>query len=202
MPKPRILIFCKAPIAGEVKTRLIPSMGVDAATELHQQLATRIILECLNPDVSAVADIELWCSPTTDHEFYRQFEVQKCQQQGEDLGQRMANAFEATGVPALLIGTDCVNLDGNYLRLAVDKLTTHDAVIGPAEDGGYGLIGLHEGNRDLFEGINWGSETVCSETCRKMNTQQLNFALLPLLWDVDRPDDVERLNRLKQHPVQ
>jgi rSAM/selenodomain-associated transferase 1 len=203
-------IFCKAPIPGEVKTRLIPDLGVESATALHQQMAQRVINLCLATEITDVADVELWCSPSICHEFYDQFDTNSTRkgvvrhlQVGNDLGQRMANGFNngVTRNPAILIGTDCANLDIDYLVHAMSQLENHDAVIGPAEDGGYGLIGLRHPCVDVFRNISWGTENVCAQTCDvlnrlEINSQKLNWALLPLLWDVDRIEDVERLNQL------
>lgn len=199
--KPRILIFCKAPLQGEVMTRLIDALGGDSATKLHQALASDMIERCLDASITEIADVELWCTPPTEHEFYKQFNLIRRLQKGQDLGQRMSDAFSSTGSAAILIGTDCPNLDVEYLQAAIAKLADHHAVIGPAEDGGYGLIGLQQANEELFRNIGWGGSRVCAETCRKMNMQGLNFALLPLLWDVDRPEDVKRYRSVKREDL-
>ena len=199
MPEQTIMNVCKAATRGQVKTRLIQDLGADGAAQLHAELASRMLQDCLKPKVVEMAALELWCSPDTEDEFYNQFPIKRCLQQGEDLDKRMAFAFEQTTVPAILIGTDCPRLDADYLQLALAKLKSHDAVVGPAEDGGYGLIGLRHPSEDLFKGIKWGSASVCSETCRVMNRQKLNWALLPLLWDVDRPEDVKRWRNAEPH---
>ncbi len=204
-------IFCKAPIPGEVKTRLIPGLGVEAATALHEQMARRVINLCLKKQITARAVVELWCAPSTAHEFYDQFDTNSTRQGvvrrlqvGDDLGERMSNGFakDTTGYPAILIGTDCANLNADYLMSAMSRLENHDAVIGPAEDGGYGLIGLKRPCPEVFRNISWGTKNVCAQTCRELNQleisgQKLNWALLPLLWDVDRIEDVDRLNKLQ-----
>lgn len=194
-------IFCKAPIPGEVNTRLIPDLGIASATKLHETMARRIINLCLSAEVTGQANTELWCSPTIEHEFYDQFDCERYPQQGDDLGQRMSNAFDATQGPAIVIGTDCANLDRDYLLQAMARLKNHAAVIGPAEDGGYGLIGLRHAIPAVFQNIEWGTANVCAQTCHVLNHQThnhqaLNWALLPLLWDVDRIEDVERYRRL------
>lgn len=197
-------IFCKAPVPGEVNTRLIPALGPASATKLHEAMAQRVVNLCLTPQITKHANVELWCSPTVEHEFYDQFNgrFNRHLQIGDDLGQRMANAFDATRYPAILTGTDCANLDSAYLLQAIAQLANHDAVIGPAEDGGYGLIGLRHPMPQVFQDMPWGTETVCAQTCRVLNHQtrndlQINWALLPLLWDVDRMEDVERYRRLE-----
>ncbi|MEX0944003.1 MAG: TIGR04282 family arsenosugar biosynthesis glycosyltransferase [Pseudomonadales bacterium] len=194
-PQSRILILCKAPVAGAVKTRLMPPLNAQEAAQVHQALAQRLIVESI---ASRLAPITLFCEPDIHHDFFRQFkdQVSLWPQRGTDLGERMANAFvdgfEQPANGGVLIGTDCPGLDAEYLERAIERLLSHDAVIGPAEDGGYGLIGLREPNRAVFAGMDWGSNTVCAETCRAFNRQRLDFALLPLLWDVDRPADLAR----------
>ena len=104
---------------------------------------------------------------------------------------------------AVIIGTDCPTLDRHYLDRAIASLLHHDAVIGPAEDGGYGLIGLHRSSSKYFENLSWGTEKVCSETCRRFNQADLNWSLMPFIWDVDRPEDLRLLRihlSLEQRP--
>lgn len=194
----RLLIFCKAPIPGTVKTRLISYLGEAGATSLHWELSDRLIRECLESRISGQFDVELWCYPTTSDDFFNQFNVTLHLQQGGNLGERMDNAFRRTGSPAILIGTDCPNLDAGYLQRATTLLASHDAVLGPAEDGGYGLIGLQQPNSALFNDMNWGTDQVASDTSAELNRQQLHWSLLPLLWDVDRPEDVRRYRALHQ----
>ncbi len=201
-PAARILVFCRAPVAGQVKTRLIPALGESGAAALHEELAATRINMSIETDL---APVELWCEPTLDYAFFKQFEhrLSLQAQVGADLGERMAQALASAlarpGVSsAVLIGTDCPTLDGDYLAQALAKLQQHDAVIGPAEDGGYGLIGMRRPVPEAFVDIQWGSDTVLAETCRAFNRARLNFALLTLLWDVDRPADVERYRSFRR----
>ena len=195
-----LLIFCKAPIPGTVKTRLIPSLGEAKATELHRQLATRTINTCMSAQASIKnLKIQLCCAPTIKHSFYHQFDITKMLQQGIDLGERMYLALAQTVteamLPTVLVGTDCPSLSVAYLHRAFKQLEDHDVVLGPAEDGGYGLIGLRRLERKIFTGIAWGTETVCAHTCRLLNQQKINYSLLHLLWDIDRMEDVRRYAR-------
>mgnify|MGYP006170812589 FL=1 len=195
----RILVFCKAPVPGEVKTRLIPALGDQGACDLHIELATHIL------DVvqaAQLAPVQLWCAPDTNHAFFTErHEVSLYQQTGQDLGERMHRAFvSALADPGvnrvILIGADCPTIDDNYMDTALGKLEDHDAVIGPAEDGGYGLIGLTKPNADYFQDITWGTGTVCEDTCRRFNKADINWAQLPRIWDVDRPEDVARWRQM------
>ena len=117
------------------------------AADIHRKLATRMLDCCIG---SNLAEVELWCSPDTSHDFFRGYEekgIRLFQQQGTDLGERMflgaAHALAHEDVENILItGTDCPELDELYLEGALRELSDHDAVLGPTEDGGYGLIGL------------------------------------------------------------
>jgi uncharacterized protein len=197
-PRSRLLIFCKAPVVGKVKTRLIPALGAVAATSLHRELASRLMACC---QTAMLAPIQLWCAPDITHEFFTHSGLDCRQQEGANLGERMSHALTAAlsepGVEsAILIGTDCVNLDADYLQRAFLRLQCADAVLGPAEDGGYGLIGLSEPAPAVFQNLAWGTAAVCAGTAQHFNAQFANWDLLPMLWDVDRPEDVERYQTL------
>ena len=193
----RIQVFCKAPIAGEVKTRL--KLPPDEAVSVHRQLATRTLNVCLT---SRLAPIELWCAPDSQHAFFQQYkeELTLAEQGPGDLGERMFHAMSTTisqGYPTILIGTDCPTIDAEYLELAITTLQAHDAVIGPAEDGGYGLIGLNVIHPATFANIDWGTDAVASATFDALDGLGYDWQVLPTLWDVDRPEDLTRWNALK-----
>lgn len=194
-PDARIQIFCKAPVPGQVMTRLIDELGAEGAAELHRRLASRIIDECGH---AGLAPVEIWCTPTTEHEFFAVADgtMPLHLQQGEDLGERMFEGArfaledeEARSV--VIIGTDCPELDAAYLRLALQRLEDHDAVVGPARDGGYGLIGFQTVDRRYFSDIVWGGDRVCADTCGAFNHAALHWSLLPLLHDIDTPADLK-----------
>ena len=194
----RIIVFAKAPIPGEVKTRLFSSMDAQTVTALHEKLA----LHSLNTAVeSKVGPVELWCAPSKEHPFFlrctEKFQVELHQQTEGDLGRRMAHAFDETlkrAPMALLMGTDCPSLTPEDLKEAKKALKQGaPAVISPAEDGGYVLIGLCQYESTLFEGISWGTSSVLEETRERLRRLRWNWYELPQRWDVDRPEDVERL---------
>lgn len=199
-PNSRIVILCKAPIAGSVKTRLVPPLTDDEAMRFHTELAARVISMT---QASNLAPVRLWGAPDLTHPFFTEISdpgvTETRIQEGVDLGERMhfgiTQALAEPGVKsAILIGTDCVNLDEAYLNSALEALNASDACLGPAEDGGYGLIGLRKTEPRVFAGMAWGTDSVCAETAKAMNLCFDQWQLLSLLWDVDRPEDLERYN--------
>lgn len=198
----RILIFAKAPTPGQVKTRLIPALGESGAAELQRQLIERTLHTAV---AAALGTLELWCAPGPEDPFFadcakRHGAGLRAQGAG-DLGTRMARALEsslAAGSPGLLIGCDCPALTPAYLRDAAAALDGgNDAVFGPAEDGGYVLIGLaRTPPTELFEDIAWGTATVMQETRARLARANWRWRELALLWDVDRPEDLPRLRQL------
>ena len=196
----QIIVFAKAPEPGQVKTRLIPTLGPVGAALLYERMAWRCLLTAA---WTGIGPIELWCVPGTDHPFFRrcaeEFNLRLCAQPEGDLGDRMGYALQVTlqgSRFAILIGTDCPSRTGEDLRKALLFLRQGvQAVIGPSEDGGYGLIGLGEYSPALFSGIPWGTQGVMEETRRRLSTLGWQWKELSERWDVDRPEDVERLRK-------
>ena len=193
-----IIVFAKAPVSGRVKTRLIPFLGPSAAAALYRKL----VLHTLSIAVKAeVGPVDLWCSPSARDFFFThcagKFQVSLFNQPEGDLGGRMAHAFQETlkeASQALLIGTDCPALSPDELREAAKILKGGaDGVIIPTEDGGYVLIGLRRYSPELFESISWGTESVLRETRERFRRLGWSWHELPVQWDVDRPEDLERL---------
>lgn len=195
-PDASLMIFAKAPVAGAAKTRLAPALGEQGAADLHARLTERILHTAVTANL---APVELWCSPDCSHPFFRTVTgtVGRRVQQGQDLGDRMANAFDAAlgGHPyAVLIGTDCPAMTTDYLVRAFALLDGGaDAVLGPAEDGGYVLLGLRRMDKRLFEDMAWGTDMVLDQTRERLATLGWRWQELETLWDVDRPEDLERL---------
>lgn len=197
-PDAQIMIFAKAPIAGEVKTRLISRLGKQGAAVFYEQLASQCITSAVHAQLCPVS---LWCSPLMQHVFFEtlrnNLRVMLRLQRGADLGERMFNAFKITlesAPSALLIGSDCPGLTQQDLSDALTALEEgYDAVLGPAEDGGYVLIGLRRIEATLFEDITWGSTDVLDITRARLKQLHWRWHELPTRWDVDRPEDMERL---------
>ena len=194
-------VFARAPVAGQVKTRLIPGLGEVGAAEM----AKGLMRKCLDT-LSSVSThpMQLWCTPDTDHDFFQdcqnRYHLTLHRQRGADLGQRMRHALESVlddGSNALLIGCDCPSLTPADLLEASQALAEGaDVVIGPAEDGGYVLIGLGKPVPELFKGIAWGSDAVMSTTRERIHEIGLEYHQLTCRWDVDRPADLMRLRDL------
>jgi rSAM/selenodomain-associated transferase 1 len=191
--EPLIQIFCKAPVLGKVKTRLIHKIGSNAALDLYKQMFERLMADFLLD----TRQTELWISSDKGHGFFEQYAVPTFLQVGAGLGARMSGALRdglARHESVILVGTDLPLINKSYVDKAFSSLRDHDVVLGPAEDGGYGLVGVKADIPDMFSSVNWGTEKVLSQTCKKLNRSGLGYSLLPLIWDVDRPEDLQRYN--------
>ena len=185
-----IIVFARAPVLGQAKTRLIPRLGEWRAARLHE----RLTLHALRTARLASDVVELHA--TARHSFFSSIKVRFRLQRGKDLGERMHYALSRARRPAILIGTDCPALTPADLRRAARWLRGgYDAVLAPAEDGGYALVGLRHSRREFFEGIKWGSPSVYSDTVKRLAGYR--WRALRQVWDVDRPEDLERLRLLR-----
>lgn len=200
-PQARLLIFAKAPIPGQVKTRLIEKYGARGAARLYRLLLHRTLK---GATVEPLCPVQLWCAPHSGHAFFlacrRDYGLELRTQRGADLGQRMHHALAAAlqnSAYALLIGSDCASLGTAELRSALQALQEgRDAVLGPAADGGYLLIGLRRPCGELLRGIPWSGPRVLAITRERLRQAGLEWTELSPGWDVDRPADVRRLQEL------
>lgn len=198
-----LIIFAKAPIPGQVKTRLCPPLTPDEAATLHGSF----VLDTLERSKTAVTKLRLpmdrylACAPDASHVFFKIMEerhgVRVLDQVGENLGARMTQVFTSTFArgykQVLIIGTDVPSLPLTHYRQALVLLTTHDLVLGPAHDGGYYLIGLTRAIPDLFAGIPWSTDQVLALTKQKAQALGLKTALLPEWCDIDTIEDLRSL---------
>jgi rSAM/selenodomain-associated transferase 1 len=193
-----VLVFARAPVPGEAKTRLIPQLGAAGAARLHAALVERSLETAV---AAGVGPVELCCAPDAAHPYFAQCAqrhgVALSAQGDGDLGTRMLRAFDrvvsVTG-PAILVGADCPALTSRHLRDAARCLGRgFDAVLAPAEDGGYVLVGLARVSSQIFDGVAWGGPSVMRETRLRLGALGWHWHELPELWDVDCPDDVARL---------
>ncbi len=200
IPEPShvIAVFAKAPVPEQTKTRLIPRMGAQAAAHLQRELIHRTLLTATS---SKAGGVELWCTPNTDHPFFiecaQHFGIPLKLQCEGDLGQKMYAASSAVLQRAqgiILIGTDCPALSMEDLRSTAKALVQgSEAVFLPVEDGGYTLIALSRIHTSVFENIPWGTGTVMAQTRERLRLLGWNWEELELRWDVDRPEDYDRL---------
>ena len=194
-----IAILARAPLAGQAKTRLIPLLGADGAARLQGWLLARTVATAAAADLGPVA---LWCAGPPDHpDFGRCLgsgKVSLHEQPEGDIGVRMLAAATAAKSPGgvLVIGTDCPVLTPALLREAATALDGHDAVVFPAEDGGYVLIGMRRPAPELFAGIEWSTGSVMARTRERLAGLGWSWAEPATLWDVDRPADYEHLAAL------
>ncbi len=194
-----MLIFAKAPVPGKVKTRLISALGAKGAAVLHRQMLAQTVAMAVD---SGVGVVELCCAPSVVHpdfeDLQARFGIALSGQRGADLGERMRHAAAESlkRAPAvLLMGTDCPALARGHFEGATASLAEgYDAVIVPAEDGGYVLLGLRRAEPSLFTGIDWGRDTVLVATRERMRALGWRWKELETLWDVDRPQDLTRFN--------
>ena len=181
-------IFAKAPIPGHVKTRLRPVLDEEQATRLAAAFARDTLLKAaqLGPPVTVyyAGDRALLVPLAPPN-------VRWAEQGGGDLGARMA----CVPTPCLILGADSPHLPLSLLSAALAAVPAYDVVLGPAEDGGYFLIGLRAPQPALFEGIAWGTEAVLAETLAKAAALTLSVSLTPPWYDLDTPDDLHRLVR-------
>lgn len=197
-----LLVFARPPVAGAVKTRLAATAGADRALAVYRALLDATFA-CAHAARAAgvIADVELWVAPDGDAAARAALAAWHGQtphvQQGRDLGARMAHAIADALQRAprvLLVGTDCPVLTPAYLAQASAHLGTHDAVLGPAEDGGYVLVGAR---RPLhFDAVRWSTPHACADTEAAFAAQRASYALLPPLWDVDDAAGLARFERL------
>lgn len=202
-PDTAILVFCKAPIAGQVKTRLTPQLSAQAATEIHSEL-TRRMLALLTE--SQLCPVQLWCSPTIHHPFFedcaKDYQLALYLQQGEDLGERMLHAIDHAlqqSSRVLLIGCDCPSLTINDFDFAINALqNAQDIVLAPAEDGGYVMIGMKRTYPELFINKTWGHADVLATTRQQIRKINLTCIETVMQWDVDTFDDLQRYRKSKK----
>lgn len=193
-----LIIFAKAPVPGFSKTRLIPALGEEGAAQLQKELTHRCVEQvCSTP----LCETQLWCAPDVSHSSFtklsNKFGLTLHTQCGAKLGDKMLHAMSQSGVSkTIIIGTDIPLLTRDYIEQAIKVLDTADAVIGPAEDGGYVLLGLKKLDRRLFAEIDWGTDQVFSQTCEKLTASGLIWEALNTLWDVDNSQDLVRYKSL------
>jgi len=192
--KPRVCIFAKLPVPGEVKTRLAPTLGDAAAARL-----ARAFLR----DAVALVRRALWAKAVLavpgGARAMKWTGIEVWDQGEGDLGERLSRVLTRAlrGAPfAIALGADSPGLPLARLDDARSALEWNDAVLGPAQDGGFYLLGLRRCPRGLLNGLRWGHRRVLEQTRARLRQRGLRVALLEAWFDVDRPGDLARLGRL------
>ena len=193
-----IAILAKAPVPGYAKTRLIPVLGADGAAALQAAMLKRTLAMAL---AAGIGPVTLWCAPDRSHPAFAEAAAQGvalAEQPAGDIGQRMQTAMAAatTSGGIIVIGTDCPALTPGHLRQAAVALAGEDAVVIPAEDGGYVLLGLRQANAAVFSGVAWSTPQVMAQTRARLAAAGLRHAEFSPLFDVDRSSDLPRLYAL------
>jgi uncharacterized protein len=206
-----LIIFAKAPVAGQAKTRLMPALGAEGSARLARQLLLHAVQQAVQVPWDA---LELCVSPDTSHPAFAhaqdiaktiaqkkakgtyQGQLSLSVQGDGDLGQRMHHAFErvlSQHAAVLLMGTDAPGLNAAVLQQAAQALQTHDAVFVPAHDGGYALVGLRQPLPELFEGMVWSTASVIADTRIRAHQAGVRWCELPSVHDMDEPTDLQHL---------
>ena len=196
-----LIVFAKAPVPGQVKTRLAPVLDGEMAALLHTALVERALDTARR---SGIAEIELCCAPDTSHSFFEacadDFDVALTEQGDGNLGDRMLRALQRALTDyeaAIVIGSDCPALTAKHLKDATAALASNDAVLTPAEDGGYVLVGATRTDARMFDDVEWSSGKVIEQQRRNFTELGFRWYEMATLWDVDRPEDLLRLKALK-----
>src|SRR3954468_1365829 len=185
-----IIVFARAPVPGQAKTRLIPTLGAWRAAQFQAHLTAHALRTA-----AAVPRAHVELHATRRHGAFTTAVPVKIQK-GRDLGARMLRAFEQSlrrHRAVILMGSDCPMLQPADLRRAARALRgARDAVLAPAEDGGYALIGLKRVRPHIFRGVEWGSDRALRQTLANLEAAGMSYGLLRTVWDIDRPADLER----------
>lgn len=188
--KKALIIFARNPVAGKVKTRLAATLGAEKALSVYGLLlqhtanvCTEVLCDRFVFYADGIPENDSW----PNNNFF------KMNQEGNDLGERMQQAFTAIFAKnynqVLIIGTDCFELTPAIIEAAFTALHTYDAVIGPSEDGGYYLLGMKKNYSFLFQDKKWSTESVYKNTIQDFITHQLLYYTLPILHDIDTEAD-------------
>ncbi len=196
-----IIVFARAPVPGSAKTRLIPALGKHGAARLHAILVERTLSRVCE---ASATNAMLWGTPSIQHPFFQhcssRYDLSLHEQRGDKLGARMHHAFSSVlhhSPWAILLGTDCPNLSTDDLAQAIRSMQGGaDAVVGPAFDGGYYLLGLRKPAATLFKNMPWGTADVWDLTRQRLHRLGWEYATLPRQHDLDRPEDLERFDNL------
>lgn len=192
MHKNLLLIFTRNPELGKAKTRLAKTVGDETALDIYKFLLERTRDEA----IQVAADKAVYYSvKVRENDIWDAALFQKHQQKGADLGHRMQHAFEqgfkAGYEKVIIVGSDLYDLSSKNIDYAFETLDQHDVVLGPAEDGGYYLLGMKTLHASVFHNKEWGTSTVRADTLADLKSQ--NVKLLATKNDIDLYEDIESI---------
>jgi len=196
-PRDHLIVFTRWPEPGATKTRLIPAMGAAGAAALQRRMTQHMLRTTDRLAAAHGVHVEVRFTGGDADRMTACFGAARhYEPQGEgDLGARLERAIQealAAGAQRVcVVGTDCPAIDADLLRRAFESLEEADVVIGPAEDGGYYLLGMRSARPALFDRIPWSTDRVLETTLRAAEAEHLSVARLPVLRDIDRPEDLE-----------
>ncbi len=190
-------LLAKYPKAGKVKTRLARDIGAEGAEEIYRTIAERVFSNTSPAAGDYFERLVFYSPPEAKAGFEQWVPGEKLlPQRGGDIGEIMWNAirdlFESGAEKAVISGADVPDINRDIIKEAFLKLEDSDVVIGPAEDGGYYLIGVKALYSEIFEGIPWSTKKVFEETVKIIERIGLRYSTLSTLYDVDRREDIIR----------
>jgi len=197
-----VIVFCKPPVAGRVKTRLIGALSARQAAEIHEACVKDTIAM-----VNALPGAKRWLYVASSRAAAQRMAAhillgmkwKVVTQRGSDLGERMRNAIEeqlhAGAEKVVIVGTDSPWMGGERIARALQLLDKTDVVLGPSEDGGYYLVAARQAVSKMFSGIHWGTVEVLPKTLRALRAMRTSFHLLKRDFDLDRPEDLRRVKQ-------
>jgi len=198
-----IIVFTKFPVEGKVKTRLAKNMGNKFAVSFYRVCAEHTFKELIKVKETG-SELFLFCSEENEIEQVMNWagnNFNYYSQQGNDLGLKMYNAFETVFKKGykkvIIVGTDAPDVSMNLVQSVISVLDNYSVVIGPANDGGYYLLGFKSKLIDLFSGIEWSTDSVFNSTIEKLNNSKTHYFVVDELTDIDTLEDLQ--NWLKHY---
>jgi uncharacterized protein len=195
---PALIVMVKAPVAGSVKTRLVPFLTAEQAADLARSFAADAGAKaqriCKNTIIAFAGDKNLLARILPENLIW-------IEQAGADLGERMHNAlgfaFQSGFSPLVVIGTDSPTLPPEYISTAIEILREKksETVVGDTEDGGFYLLGLNQPNREIFQNVRWSAPETLAQTVRNIRKLNLHLTSMPVWYDVDTAEDLQRLQK-------
>jgi rSAM/selenodomain-associated transferase 2/rSAM/selenodomain-associated transferase 1 len=198
----RLILFTRYPVAGQVKTRLTAALGAQGAAEVHRRLLLHTLRAAQTACEKLAVDLEVRFSGGTEQSMKHWLgdHIRFVSQGPGDLGERMAGAFDesfrAGSTATVIIGSDCPGLNPDRIAAAFNRLTESSVVLGPAQDGGYYLVGLSRPMPEMFRGIAWGTGEVLADSLAVLERCGCGVILLEPLADIDRPEDLPAWHRI------